>query len=263
MSETTELALQNGAVSISVTRGNVIGQQKWSETEVRTSGGGGYVGPQGGHVAAPKIESRQTTKQEFWIRDDEGIEKQYQFPDGSFPVREGQSVWIALGWRQNVEGSGSYLFAYNANSDKYSDLLSDWKEWLYESRLLKKPFVYRLITSWLPLLAGLITGFVIGPIALASRGDIALPAALAQAATGEEIPDPLTLYQIWQTALANSSGSDIATMVIMGLLVWVPGLIVLRMIGKLFFLYRWEKKHVNAAHRAVFDECFRLGGSQN
>ena len=44
--------------------GEVLSQQKSSETHVTSSGGGGYIGKQGGHISAPQIKTTVINKHE-------------------------------------------------------------------------------------------------------------------------------------------------------------------------------------------------------
>ncbi len=72
--------------------GVVLSASKHSVTNVGSYGGGGWVGPQGGTVAAPTIVSTTTTKQEIWIRLDDGQEKAIKLSGLDVSVREGQRV---------------------------------------------------------------------------------------------------------------------------------------------------------------------------
>jgi len=72
--------------------GEVIGQNKYSETHVSSSGGGGYVGKHGGFVNAPQVNSTVVTNHEFWIKKDNGVEESVQLSGADIPLREGQKV---------------------------------------------------------------------------------------------------------------------------------------------------------------------------
>ncbi|MHB0972986.1 MAG: hypothetical protein ACYC0P_01915 [Thiobacillus sp.] len=164
MPEYKELQINNGKIWLNIARGEVIGQQKWSETEVHASGGGGYVGQHGGFVAPPKISSTTSEKHEFWIREDGGKETAIELSDANFPVREGQRVWIAWGGSTRSKAKSRYLFAYNYASGDSRNLLQNWWSWLYGAGLIKPPLLYRLLTTWFPLFLGLLVGFVWFPL---------------------------------------------------------------------------------------------------
>ena len=74
--------------------GEVMSSNKHSETQVWSSGGGGYVGPQGGQVAAPTVQSRAITNHEFWLKTTDGKEKSIQLSDVDIPLREGQKITL-------------------------------------------------------------------------------------------------------------------------------------------------------------------------
>lgn len=48
--------------------GEIMAQNKYSETHVSSSGGGGYIGAHGGHIRAPSVHSTTVTNHEFWIK---------------------------------------------------------------------------------------------------------------------------------------------------------------------------------------------------
>jgi len=164
MPEYKELQIENGKIWLNIARGEVIGQQKWGETEVHSSGGGGYVGQHGGFVAPPKITSTTSEKHELWIREDGGKETAIELSDANFPVREGQRVWVAWGNSTRSKAPGRYLFAYNCASGDSRNLLQNWWPWLYGAGLIKTPFIYRLLTMWFPLFLGLLVGLVWFPL---------------------------------------------------------------------------------------------------
>lgn len=87
--------------------GEVVGSQNWSETKLHgtSSGGSGYVGPQGGHVAAPSVSVYSTTKEQLrlFIRGEDGKEFDIQMHNLPFGVREGHRV--AIVYAKNVAGT--------------------------------------------------------------------------------------------------------------------------------------------------------------
>ena len=82
-----------------VTRsGTVVGNQTWSQTHVQgqSSGGSQYIGPQGGHVEAPKVSISSTTSERvrLFVREDAGQEFDVDFVNPGVGVREGNRVSI-------------------------------------------------------------------------------------------------------------------------------------------------------------------------
>ncbi len=74
--------------------GEVLGNDKYSETHVSSSGGGGYVGQYGGHISAPQVSSRTTTNQEIWIKTESGSEKSIQLKGYDIPMRPGHKITV-------------------------------------------------------------------------------------------------------------------------------------------------------------------------
>lgn len=82
--------------------GEVLGSDKYSETHVTSSGGGGhvsgYVGPNGGTVSGrvdtPMVSSRSVTNHDFWIKTDNGQEKDIQLRGVDIPLRVGQKITL-------------------------------------------------------------------------------------------------------------------------------------------------------------------------
>ena len=95
--------------------GEVIGNRKWSETHVTSSGGGGFVGAYGGVITAPSIQSRTVTRSEIWIRDEAGQERPLQLAGLDIPVREGHR--IAVVWAvPDGKDSGEIVLICNQTS---------------------------------------------------------------------------------------------------------------------------------------------------
>ncbi|WP_165313155.1 hypothetical protein [Vibrio ziniensis] len=96
--------------------GEILGQNKYSETHVSSSGGGGYVGQHGGHVSAPTVHSTTVTNHEFWIKKEDGSEKSIQLAGHDIPLREGQKITlISAGIKGKDSGYFSVLVNHNAN----------------------------------------------------------------------------------------------------------------------------------------------------
>lgn len=108
------------------TTGEVIGTNKFSETHVSSTGGGGtvggYIGPYGGHVSgdidAPEIKSEVITKHEFWIRKDDGEEMPVKLSGVDIPLRAGQIITV-IGAYMRGEKNGWYSLLVNHNAGKH------------------------------------------------------------------------------------------------------------------------------------------------
>ncbi|MFQ2209979.1 hypothetical protein ACK31V_04610 [Aeromonas caviae] len=96
--------------------GEIMAQNKFSETHVSSSGGGGYVGTHGGHISAPSVHSTTVTNHEFWIKTEDGSEESVQLAGCDIPLREGQKITlISAGVKGKGEGYYSVLVNHNAN----------------------------------------------------------------------------------------------------------------------------------------------------
>ncbi|MCM2680716.1 hypothetical protein [Echinimonas agarilytica] len=96
--------------------GEILSQNKYSETHVHSSGGGGYVGKDGGHVSPPNVHSNTITNHEFWIKKSDGSEKSIQLSGHDIPLRPGQRITIiSAGMKGKDSGYYSVLVNHHAN----------------------------------------------------------------------------------------------------------------------------------------------------
>jgi len=255
MPEYREVQLRDGKLWLNIARGEVAGQQKWAETAVHSSGGGGYVSRQGGFVAPPRISSTTREKHEFWICEDEGKETAINLTDGNFPVREGQKVWVAWGNSCSRKTNGRYLFAHNYASGNSCDLIKAWGPWLYGAGLLKTPLLYRVLTSWLPLLLGLLISFVWLPLFFSPDALAVLPVDAKPEQILLKVINPLFIVQHWPSAVVASLGKNIGTMIFIFGATWIGNLLFLKFFGNLLFLQWWERKQVPAIRAKIFHAC--------
>ncbi|GGD90409.1 hypothetical protein GCM10011515_07510 [Tsuneonella deserti] len=79
------------------------GSKTWSSTQVHSSGGGGYVGPQGGDVQAAKVTSSNTTHHAFFLVEDGGKEIEISLAGVPFSVRDGHRVTAVYAGHQQDE----------------------------------------------------------------------------------------------------------------------------------------------------------------
>ncbi len=79
-------------VQVRALSGVVADDQRSADTRFYSVGGGGYVGPHGGSVAAPQIRSVTDKRQTIWITDDSGRDHSLALKNVSIPLRVGQRV---------------------------------------------------------------------------------------------------------------------------------------------------------------------------
>lgn len=89
-----EEVLNGKKVTFYVNSGEVLDTNKYSETHVSSSGGGGYVGRYGGHVDAPRVSSDVYVNQDVWIKEEDGSEIPVQFSDFNAPIRATNKIAI-------------------------------------------------------------------------------------------------------------------------------------------------------------------------
>lgn len=130
--------------------GEVIGNQKYSETYVSSSGGGGYVGNAGGYVNAPSVSSTAVTNHDFWIRTEEGEEKAIQLKHVDVPLRVGQKITlIAVAEKKSDEGWFTVLVNHNAKRHWFLHNYSNLSQSLKLGISKKKMFIIGMICSLL------------------------------------------------------------------------------------------------------------------
>lgn len=92
----TKFVFDATKVRLTHVSGTVISSKKHSETHITSSGGGGYVGPKGGYVAAPRVHSTVHRTHEMWLRTASGVEQQFRFVNLDVPLCESQQVTVLV-----------------------------------------------------------------------------------------------------------------------------------------------------------------------
>jgi len=281
MTESLDVKLNGGTMWLRVSCGEVVSQQKWSET--RVSSHGGSLSADGRHVSAPSISSVVTEKHEFWIREADGKEVAIEFSDGSFQAREGHKIWVAWGGKKGRE-SGSYLFANNFVTGKITEVKDEWMTWLYKVGLIKKPLLYSILTKWVSILFGIIVGVVFPPNIFDSHNSqIAhFYEVLNSGITGVLFSDfdafhnvvvgfnGLLLSSIDSfcngISRIRSAGDFFALFLVFGcsyLAGWFPAWCVTNLVGYLFFLQWRDKVLVKSVKNKILNACIEAANKAN
>lgn len=98
-----EIALLDGSKYLiyAVNAEVITDPQRWSETHVHSSGGGGFVHPtQGGHVSAPQVSSTVIDRQSYIVKTERGREIELK---DAVTARKGHSIRIIYGGIENDE----------------------------------------------------------------------------------------------------------------------------------------------------------------
>lgn len=113
-----EISIHAKTILFKVVTGEVLSSDKNYETHVTSTGGGGYVGQYGGHVAAPKISSHSIERHEIWIRDENGVEQSIQLSNANISLRPGQRISVILA--SHLHGADMQVAAIVNHSAKTS-----------------------------------------------------------------------------------------------------------------------------------------------
>lgn len=133
--------------------GEVLDSNKYSETHVYSSGGGGTVNSGSGYVDGPTVHSSSSTVHEFWIKESNGIEKAISVSGYDIPLRAGQKITVIYAGQK---GLSQYLWALvNHNAQKHWFLSKKGFEYLNRITFLGflKFVTYPVIIFFLAMLA--------------------------------------------------------------------------------------------------------------
>lgn len=141
-----DISIEDEKVWLCVSYGEVVGQQKWTETHV--SGSGNQYGT--------SVSSTVHEKLEFWIREKDGHEERIQLTNVNFGVRPGQKVWVAWGGGTKRK-TGSWLRVSNLTANTTTNL-KNWRVW-WNTEVYTRPFfpVYlRHFIAWVIILLAVV-----------------------------------------------------------------------------------------------------------
>lgn len=104
-------------VDFHVTSGEVIANDKFSETDVSVHGG--YTNSQTGYVDTPSVSTQSVVNHQFWIRTDAGKEKAITLKGADIPLREGQKVSVVRASTERRGDRYSFLFNHTAGAHTF------------------------------------------------------------------------------------------------------------------------------------------------
>lgn len=119
----------------------VLTSQKQTQTHLYSEGGGGHVGPTGGHIKAPQLKSYHTTKHELFVRLADGRELPVSFTFDNISVRPGNAITLVVVYRTDTN-AGYYARLFNQDTQFIYNTLSrpDWRA-LVHHHWTKQPAV--------------------------------------------------------------------------------------------------------------------------
>lgn len=93
----------------------VIHSKLYFNQNISSSGGGGYVGPNGGYVHPPTISSTITTIHELFLRLPDNSEMHIKF-NKDFQTIVDQKIYLISGW--SSKKNGRWIALYNLNTKR-------------------------------------------------------------------------------------------------------------------------------------------------
>jgi hypothetical protein len=129
--------------------GIVDSVKDWSETHVSSSGGGGYLSGGTGHVSAPIVTSSSIHRQVFFLKCEDGTEKECD--TNLINVSVGHKVSLVWGAKQGKD-NGDYLGFYNHATNRaaaYSERELDYMGFHKRKLGCLLSFVYLLFFCWI------------------------------------------------------------------------------------------------------------------
>jgi len=108
-----DLIIDGQVFEFTVVTGEILSQNKFSETHVSGGGGGGAHG----HSSNISISSRAITKHEFWIKTDDGKEKAIQLEGHDIPLREGQRISVISLWEKKMQRGYTAMLINHTSGD--------------------------------------------------------------------------------------------------------------------------------------------------
>lgn len=135
-------------------RAVVLDAQRWSETRVWSSGGGGYIERGSGIITVPTVHSDVDRRGEVWVRFEDG--KEFCLDVGSqLQCRQGQELILVLAVPKGKD-HGIYLAALNQATGQFAELHDDYGQLVQRWRIGANPWLLWLgialtVTIGLPL----------------------------------------------------------------------------------------------------------------
>ena len=113
--------------------GEVLHSDRNFETHIAGSGGGGWVGPNGGYVSDAQVTSHATQHQKVFIRTDSGSEEAFDFSNWNLSVRPGSRLAMIT----CLESGGSVQSVLaTRNLDTGEEKWLDVRQWAQKKGLL-------------------------------------------------------------------------------------------------------------------------------
>jgi hypothetical protein len=113
------VAVGDRIIDLITFQGEVVDEKKWATTQV--AGGGGGINTGSGLPNQVTITSVSTTHDQFFLRNNEGQEKAFEFANAGLALRKGNRVTVLWGTIKGNE-HGKYLAVYNHTTGQLSQI---------------------------------------------------------------------------------------------------------------------------------------------
>lgn len=111
-----EIKINGKRIDLHHFTGEVVGNSTWSETHLSARGGGSNYGGAGYHSnSGISVRSETTRNDQFFLKDNDGQEKAFEFKDLGIACRQGHILSVLWGVPRKKR-SGVYWFVYNHNT---------------------------------------------------------------------------------------------------------------------------------------------------
>ena len=115
------LTLEGKTIELFTTRGSIVGEKKWSTTEVSGGGGSGYIHQGTGSVSTAPITSKTEEHDQFFLKTDDGREISVTLSNVGLALRTGHDVSLFWGIAAGKE-NGPYLTVHNHSTNDTTEV---------------------------------------------------------------------------------------------------------------------------------------------
>lgn len=256
MPGTRTLTINGKELWVEILDGVVVGQRKWSDTQVWSSGGTRYVGPNGGYVCRPTVHSSSNLNHEFWVREPDGTETSISIVNRDFPIREGQHVRLAWAGPAGAK-RGDYLFASNLTAKNTIDIKHDWQRWFKRTGILTTPKGYRATIFFL---AAVLAAILVGVVIPLHMQNLLEPWMAGMGMRDAKAPSFLSLVkEVFYNQWAKEGVIHPSDVIGMWALAFLPSWVTIYIVGSGFFLSPWRTRESSKGREALFQEFLKPG----
>lgn len=158
------LFINGKTINFNKITGEVLRTNKFSTTQVRSSGGGGggVITQHGGYVNVnpTKISSTSTIHHEIWIRDNFGVERPIKLVGSDIPLREGQVISLITACDDNIKNTKNVALVNHSAQMHW--LLTD-KDFIHLAYGLLESFVVFASLFVIPFIVFIALGLIKSP----------------------------------------------------------------------------------------------------